>query len=484
MLPAVDPQTSGHSSLEGPSVGGPGPVSNSESSPSPGETLVGRPGILVLGMHRSGTSALAKVLVELGARVPDDEVQANEGNPRGYFEPRTVVSIHDSFLRSIDRAWNDPDPLDPGLFQGEAAGTARLRLGQLVERYAADWESGWVVKDPRMCRLMPLWDDVSRRYESDRPRVLHVLRSPLAVADSLEHRNDLRQEVSLLLWLRHNLEAEAISRGFDRTWVHFEWFFNTADTDTATDALRRIDILAEAPPGTLEHAVGNVMESKLVHHHHDPESTYRQLAAYPWIRDAYAAFDRLARGDEDGGRALLDGIRENLRHADRLLFRSLEERHYARYERLRQQVESCHRAVEAQRAATDAQRRELGAYLDALGSTDQPRPMGQERQHTDLLEKSLDFNKRLEKQWQKTQDDLLASQERLEQIAEEREEANTRVARLQGRLEHLQDKYHQKQLQAQHAEAEIANLKSSLSHRLTAPLRWLISLVKSGTGRR
>jgi hypothetical protein len=63
--------------------------------------------ILVLGMHRSGTSALTGTLAKLGASLPKDLMPANESNPRGYWESLGLVKLHDELLASAGSSWDD-----------------------------------------------------------------------------------------------------------------------------------------------------------------------------------------------------------------------------------------------------------------------------------------------------------------------------------------------------------------------------------------
>ncbi len=64
--------------------------------------------LLILGMHRAGTSALARVCSLRGADLPRDVLPANEGNEAGYWEPRGVVELNDRILDYFDLAWDDP----------------------------------------------------------------------------------------------------------------------------------------------------------------------------------------------------------------------------------------------------------------------------------------------------------------------------------------------------------------------------------------
>lgn len=66
--------------------------------------------VLILGMHRSGTSALARVLNLAGLHLPSDLLEPNQDNPLGYWEPKNIVKINNQLLQQFDRHWADPKP--------------------------------------------------------------------------------------------------------------------------------------------------------------------------------------------------------------------------------------------------------------------------------------------------------------------------------------------------------------------------------------
>ena len=70
--------------------------------------------VIVLGMHRSGTSALAGTLQRLGLDLGDGLMPANAENERGFFEHLEIVDIHDRLLATLDSSWDDPNSLEPG----------------------------------------------------------------------------------------------------------------------------------------------------------------------------------------------------------------------------------------------------------------------------------------------------------------------------------------------------------------------------------
>ena len=176
--------------------------------------------VLVLGMHRSGTSAVAGALRLLGVDLGTELMQPGPDNPKGFWEHAGVVAIHDRLLAALDRSWNDPRPLPGQWLESEAAATAAAELESLLREEFGNAPL-WGVKDPRMCRLLPLWLPVLGRM-GVQPTALFVLRHPQEVAASLIARNDWPVGLSRLLWIEHLLDAEAASREMPRAVLLYE----------------------------------------------------------------------------------------------------------------------------------------------------------------------------------------------------------------------------------------------------------------------
>lgn len=77
------------------------------------ETGSARTALIVLGMHRSGTSAMAGVLGRLGAALPKRLIPPSDANPKGYFGSLKVYGLNDTVLVSAGYSWADPLSLDP-----------------------------------------------------------------------------------------------------------------------------------------------------------------------------------------------------------------------------------------------------------------------------------------------------------------------------------------------------------------------------------
>lgn len=155
---------------------------------------------LVLGVHRSGTSAIANGLSLLGYCLGEDLLPAQEGvNPKGFFEDSELVRLNEEFLRRRGRRWDsvgDPLPgqcateLEPELIQA-ARGLLRRRVNELG-LYAA--------KDPRLALTLPVW--IAAAAAERLPiRLVIALRSPEEVVASLATRNGFGRVKATLLWL-------------------------------------------------------------------------------------------------------------------------------------------------------------------------------------------------------------------------------------------------------------------------------------------
>lgn len=178
--------------------------------------------LLVLGMHRSGTSALSGLLCQQGFLAPHNPVCGDANNPTGYWEPQRIRDFHDGLMESVQSSWHDP--LLPVLpWQPPHLEPA---LAQLEQALAADFptpapQAVALIKDPRQCRLLPLWNALFAQRPLQVAVVLAV-RPPEAVAASLLSRDQLPPDRGLLLWLSHTLEAERATRQLPRLVLSYE----------------------------------------------------------------------------------------------------------------------------------------------------------------------------------------------------------------------------------------------------------------------
>ncbi|MGE5087948.1 MAG: glycosyltransferase [Candidatus Levyibacteriota bacterium] len=179
-----------------------------------------RTALVVLGIYRSGTSALSRVLNLCGAFLPQRVVAARLGtNPKGFWESEAVNHLDARLLRHLGADWSRIDFALP-------------REGPLVDDFLADSrellasEYGdapfILIKDPRICILAPLWH---RALEESGYRPVYVVpvRNPLEVARSLEAQGDLPAAEGLALWLAYMERIEAFVRTVDAPVVHLRY---------------------------------------------------------------------------------------------------------------------------------------------------------------------------------------------------------------------------------------------------------------------
>lgn len=185
-------------------------------SKSPASTAV-----VILGMHRSGTSALTRVCNILGVDLSDNLLPpVEENNETGFWEHLDAVVTNEDLLVAFDMFWDDPRALPDKWTETDAAAKARKEIRALLK---ADFGSAplWGIKDPRMCRLMPLWEPVIEETGAE-PAYIIMQRHPLEVVRSLHQRDGLSNGRGMVLWLRHVIEAERATRGKRRAFVSYD----------------------------------------------------------------------------------------------------------------------------------------------------------------------------------------------------------------------------------------------------------------------
>jgi hypothetical protein len=152
-----------------------------------------KPPVLIIGAHRSGTSATARALELLGLEIG----QCLDSHR----EPKGLQQLHDAYLRRLGAAWHDPKPFleriqtPAGL--RDCVEYLRSNLNSHFARifgyrnnpkgwwlrsrlkFGAQW--GW--KEPRTTLFAPAWLDIFPDA-----RIVHVVRDALAAAESIRER--------------------------------------------------------------------------------------------------------------------------------------------------------------------------------------------------------------------------------------------------------------------------------------------------------
>jgi hypothetical protein len=173
--------------------------------------------IAVIGMHRSGTSLVARLLHAMGCYVGEEHELAPPDvfNPTGYWEHRGVWSINEEILATLDATWLEPARADLARLS-DASRRAFVDRVRTVVR-TLDEHGSWMVKDPRLAILFPIW-----REALDRPICVLVWREPSAVARSLAARDGLPLVLGLALWDEYTRAMVASTIGLPRVSVSYQ----------------------------------------------------------------------------------------------------------------------------------------------------------------------------------------------------------------------------------------------------------------------
>jgi hypothetical protein len=177
---------------------------------------------------------------------------------------RDVVAVNEDLMAELGYAWDDIRNLPAGWEKGEAALGARLELSAILARDFA--QAGlWGLKDPRLCRLLPLWSALFAQLKV-KPSFILLLRHPRDVVASLAARDGLSAARAGLLWLRHVLEAEWETRGHPRTIVHYEDLVAGRGWRSVVSQIsREIGVIWPAGGPSAERAIDAYLSSDLRH---------------------------------------------------------------------------------------------------------------------------------------------------------------------------------------------------------------------------
>jgi hypothetical protein len=315
--------------------------------------------VCILGMHRSGTSFITRALRSLGVYLGPDThtIGPREDNPQGFSEHQHLTHLNDEMLIALGGNWHTPPPLptgwetDPGL--DEFAARAR-RVLDLDFASSPLW--GW--KDPRTCLTLPFWQRLlpSMRY-------VICIRSPLAVAQSLQARDGFPIEKGASLWVDHTAAALSHTSGRPRLLVAYDDAIDQPEVE-----LERLAAFIGRPrPADSAAAVRAFADLSLRHHHQpltivldDPVLPFAAKALYLSTRQLLDAQHRASTASSEGSVDYGVAVEHLAAHA-RLARADAQER-----QRLNAQLQAHGAEVAARQGELDDVQRRL-AYRETTG---------------------------------------------------------------------------------------------------------------------
>ncbi|MBQ74744.1 MAG: hypothetical protein CMQ20_06930, partial [Gammaproteobacteria bacterium] len=158
--------------------------------------------IVVIGMHRSGTSCITRGLEVLGVGLGNNLMPAAPGdNEKGFFEDIDFNQLNIELLGHLGHDWDTLHPVSASELESELVTQFKNRAITLVhEKLNRTPVLG--LKDPRATRLLPFWESVFKDCDLDASYIL-AIRNPVSVFESLRKRNGFSSLKSTYLWLEH-----------------------------------------------------------------------------------------------------------------------------------------------------------------------------------------------------------------------------------------------------------------------------------------
>lgn len=188
--------------------------------------------IVVLGMHRSGTSVITRGLSVMGVDLGSRLMPPFEGNnAKGFFEDLDIYNLNIEMLHSLRSDWHFLTPI-------QSADVDTLRKNGYLQRAVELLQEKTAVakvfgfKDPRATKLLPFWKEVFAQLQIKVGYVL-VVRHPLSVCESLAKRDGFENEKSHILWLGHTIGGLVDTANENCAMVDYDRLMQTPEIELA-----------------------------------------------------------------------------------------------------------------------------------------------------------------------------------------------------------------------------------------------------------
>ena len=236
------------------------------------------------------------------------------GNPLGHWgESEPIRWLHEDLLEDAGTSWEDPLPFPRDWSASPAGAEWKQRMAEAVaEEFPGD--RPFLLKDPRVCRLIPFWLAVLAELDVA-PAFVIPVRNPLEVMASLKKRDGFDQARGLLLWLRHSLEAERDTRDQPRAFVSYAQLLR--DWRSSLDLISaRIDFAWPRSGPTSDIEIERALSTSARHHDVPDAELAARADVVEWVKRAYGALLEAAENDSDPDPHELDAVADALGQAD------------------------------------------------------------------------------------------------------------------------------------------------------------------------
>lgn len=227
----------------------------------------------IIGMHRSGTSLVARLLNVAGLFLGDESalLPASEFNEAGHWEHISFIDINERLLSAFGGDWSDPPLLPAGWLQLDEVRLLLAEASEFVaETFSAYQPWGW--KDPRTTLVLPFWHELLPDT-----RWIICVRNPLDVVDSLRRREHVEPSHVCALWQAYTELALIHTRPENRLIIQYEDFFSGDRPDTLAQLLKFVGLDGVLDDEETVLTLDAVIRDDLRHHAH----SFQQVVASP-----------------------------------------------------------------------------------------------------------------------------------------------------------------------------------------------------------
>ena len=428
--------------------------------------------IVVVGMHRSGTSAITRGLATLGCVLGDTLIEAIPGvNDKGFWEDVDVNTFNQQLLQQHGSDWYRCALFPPEYFQAASLRKWRQEARGLLARKLLQGQP-LALKEPRLTVLLPFWQQVFAELGLQVGYV-HVVRHPMEVAQSLLVRDGFSLSRSLLLWWFYNFAALRHTQQHARVVVHYGDFLEAPSSQLARIANVFQFVWDPSAPESIHY-----LEEFL-----DPTLRHAQLAdealsevAPDAVTRLYRALCALSRDEEIGGANLAElaafGSETRLHQA---LIEELESQ-FAEQAKLLNQYQRRVAELESQFAEQAKLLNQYQRRVAELESqfAEQAKLLNQYQRRVAELEPQFAEQAKLLNQYQRRVAELepqFAEQAKLlSQYQQQVAELETQQRALSERLDHQEQKSRQEREILQHTLDNVVAHRDGLQRELTAVL--------------
>ncbi len=255
---------------------------------------------VILGVARSGTSAIARGLKALGIELGDKMSPGNpKWNAKGFWEDTDIVyNIHARAFSALNFAPYGIDTLTHEQQTSEALHEIKLSATALLkERFTAT--DHWGFKDPSTVKLLAFWQTIFTELQF-RENYIIALRNPLETAQSYQQVTGADLEIGFLLWLAHIFPAIEETQGKNRVIVSYDLLLQQPDAQlTRLQTQLKIPLLSSS--ADIKNYTEDFLDKKLHRHAASVKDllTHPTTAIVPLCAQLYQLLMKIANDEID-----------------------------------------------------------------------------------------------------------------------------------------------------------------------------------------